>query len=431
MILIYTDAPGPRLRYTAHFMFHTVLGIEYQITDNPSSKPALCYGTVHGLAGLSIPAAGLLHSKVMPAELPEVKELDGKPIIFESEDAACTDRYPFDIFGAVFFCISRAEEYVVTKRDSHGRFEAQSSVFHPWHGQPYVDQWIRDFGNWLKAKGLVDELPQPTSQWINTLDIDIAYAYRGRERWRMLGASARDVLQFRFSRIAERIKVLSGSASDPYDNYGLWLEATEVAEESVCFVLCGDGKGYDINLNPNHPQMWSLLHKLASLVKVGIHPSYKTLGVRQAVQAEIEQLAKITGNEPVYSRQHFLRMQIWNTFTDLEALGVQKDFSMGFADAIGFRAGTAHPFTFFDFSKNQGIGLQMVPLIAMDSAMRDYIKLKPEEAFARLKALWQSVETSGGCFVTVWHNHSLSDRDGWEGWREVFIAFTDLMRQKR
>ncbi len=431
MIQIYTDAPGPRLRYTAHFIFQTVLGIEYQFTDNPSSKPALSYGAAHGLASLSIPAAGLLHSKVMPAELPAVKEVDGKPLIFESGDAAGTHTYAFDIFAAVFFCISRAEEYIVTKRDLHGRFETESSVFYRWQEQPYVDQWIRDFGNWLKAKGLVNELPQPKSQWINTLDIDIAYAYRGREWWRILGATARDVLQFRFNRIAERIKVLSGSAPDPYDNYGLCLEATEVADESICFVLCGNGRGHDINLNPKHPQMRSLIRKLAVQVKIGIHPSYKTLGSKQAVQFEIEQLMQVTGNKPVHSRQHFLRMQIPNTVTDLEALGVQKDYSMGFADAVGFRAGTAHSFMFFDFSRNQATRLQMVPLIAMDSAMRDYMKLKPEEAFARLKALWQSVETSGGSFVTVWHNHSLSGREGWENWREVYIAFTDFMRQKR
>lgn len=431
MIHIYSDAPGPRLRYTAHFIFHTVLGIEYQLSDKANSEKALCYGEADGQGSFSIPSSGLLSINAMPAELPEVKEVDGKPIIFESGNAAGTDTYPFDIFAAVFFCISRAEEYVVTKRDSHGRFEAHSSLFHPWHEQPYVDQWIRDFGKWLKAKGLVDELPQPTSQWINTLDIDIAYAYRGREWWRMLGATARDALQFRLSRISERIKVLSGSAPDPYDNYGLWLEATEVADESVCFVLCGNGRGHDINLNPNHPRMRSLLQKLASRVEVGIHPSYKTLGSRQAMQGEIEQLTQITGKKPVSSRQHFLRMHIPTTFTDLESLGVQKDYSMGFADAIGFRAGTAYPFMFFDFLKNDASGVQLVPLIAMDSALRNYMNLNPDEALDRLKTLWQAIETSGGSLVTVWHNHSLSGREGWENWREVFLAFTDFVQQKR
>ena len=52
--------------------------------------------------------------------------------------------------------------------------------------------------------------------------------------------------------------------------------------------------------------------------------------------------------------------------------------------------------------------------------MKDYMKLSPEESIIRAKQLVDEVREVNGTFVTLWHNHSLNDRDEWKGWKRVY-----------
>ena len=71
---------------------------------------------------------------------------------------------------------------------------------------------------------------------------------------------------------------------------------------------------------------------------------------------------------------------------------------MGFADAIGFRSGTSHPYRWFDFEKNDKTELWIHPFIAMDVTMRDYLKMTPEQAFGQLTMMLNEVKKYGGDF---------------------------------
>jgi len=51
-------------------------------------------------------------------------------------------------------------------------------------------------------------------------------------------------------------------------------------------------------------------------------------------------------------------------------------------------------------------------------------------ALERIKLLYINMLGTGGDFVTVWHNHSLSESEGWEGWRKVYTGFAEYVRQK-
>ena len=108
------------------------------------------------------------------------------------------------------------------------------------------------------------------------------------------------------------------------------------------------------------------------------------------------------------------------TYQAWESAGIKHDYTMGYADEPGFRAGMARPFHFYDLSRERRTGLSIVPFQVMDGTLRQYRLLTPEASIAVIRSLVNATRRVGGLFVSVWHNTSLSESNGWEGWRKVF-----------
>lgn len=430
MIRILTPHRGPRLDYAADFIFRRVLRTDYRIEppDAPvaGGETVLAYGVDLPEKHLHVQSSGLISASGIPADLPKPVVREGLPRLFPAKGAKY---FTGDIFSEVFFALSRAEEYLSDQRDIHCRFPASASVHAPFREIPFIDRLIFRFGGSLVKHGMLSELPRPATRFINTLDIDIAYAYRGRGILRAAGAAGRDLLGVKTARLRERVAVLSGSIPDPFDTYAIFREVGLSAHENICFILCGRRGRYDINLDPHHPVMTKLIQSLATFAEVGIHPSYAALGDPRRTAEEVKALEQAAGNFPQVSRQHFLRFKLPETFRTLSEQGIRRDYSMGWADAVGFRSGTAYAHPFYDLIDDKVLPLELLPLHAMDSALFTYLGLSPEEALSRLKVLYDNVLPTGGNFVTVWHNHSLSDTGMWRGARKVYTSFADSVRQ--
>ncbi len=117
------------------------------------------------------------------------------------------------------------------------------------------------------------------------------------------------------------------------------------------------------------------------------------------------------------------------TYRLYEEAGFKTDYSMGFADEPGFRAGIARPFRFFDLVRDRVTGITVVPFQVMDGTLKKYLSLSVTDAIETVSELISATRKAGGLFVSVWHNTSLAERNGWEGWREVFEAM--LTKQGR
>lgn len=429
MIHLRCENPGPRLTYAANFIFGRVLGLPYEWigAQVDIDGPVLSCGDPPGLGEPFVPTTGRIEFIRKGEGPPATTILDDMPVLFYSTHKG---GYPFDIFAAVFYCLARVEEYSSADRDDHGRFPVRASIFSPWVRRPYVDEWIRHFARWLVSVNVLPDAPQPVYHWINTIDVDVAYAYQGRGVFRQLGAAMRDVFAGHIRGVQERMDVLRGRQRDPYDTYQIAQSAGNAAAGTIFFVLCGKRKGLDISLNPRSAAMKRLVQSLAEWAEVGIHPSYASLHEPGLVKREKALLEAAAGEPIESSRQHFLRFVLPDTFTQLAQLGVQREYSMGFADEVGFRAGTAHTHSFFDLEQNGPTTLETVPLIAMDSAMKNYLQLSPVQAIEVLEQLWRRVQQTGGNMTTVWHNHSISDHGEWAEWQNVYIRFSDLVAHK-
>jgi hypothetical protein len=432
MITLIAKAPSARLKYVADTIFKQWLNLDYRLIDPAESTDSetciISYGDHSIESDIRIFSHGLLYEKGLPEKLPEVSESGSLPKLFFAPTRENYD-CDFDIFSAVFFCLTRIEEYLVDQRDEHERFRAIDSIFYGFHQMPYLDRWVLELEKLIRRK-LPNQNKAKSIKWLSTMDMDIAFAYKGRGIARVLGATGKDLIKGKLQRLKERKAVFSRAAKDPFDTYQLFLRIGE-ADEKRIFVPTGDRSQYDINLSVQNATVKRQLRDLKSKAQIGLHPSYQSRGNGEKLREEKERLENAIEQKITDSRQHFLRIQLPDTFRSLAALNLTHDYSMGYHDEVGFRAGTAFSFRFYDITAEEVLSLELVPLTVMDSALKNYLNLTPEEAIGVIGSILNEMKLTGGIFTSVWHNHSLSETDDWMGWRQVLLATAELVQTHR
>jgi hypothetical protein len=87
--------------------------------------------------------------------------------------------FPFDIFAAAFYLLTRYEEYLPHEKDMFGRYAHSNSIAFKegFLSLPLINLWIREFKEILLQKNPSYTPRALVFTFIPTYDIDIAYAY--------------------------------------------------------------------------------------------------------------------------------------------------------------------------------------------------------------------------------------------------------------
>ncbi len=330
---------------------------------------------------------------------------------------------PFDLPAAAFYLLSRYEEYLPFTPDRFGRFPATASCLYRQSclQTALVDRWALKLSGLLRQRYPDMALTAPVFRYRMTLDIDNAYAYRYKGWWRTAALYARELFKGRFVQLAQRMRVAQSRVSDPYDTYEwLQLQQQQYGFSATYFFLLGDYGPYDRNISHRQPALRKLISSVSQYAEVGIHPSFASDSKEERIKKETARLAAILGKPVHYSRQHYLRLRFPDTYRALIAAGITDDYTLGYADQPGFRAGTCHPFRFFDLLQNELTGLTLHPLTVMDGTLCEYLQLDVPQAVACSEALIAEVRATGGTFIALWHNETLTDQGKWKGWRQVW-----------
>lgn len=336
----------------------------------------------------------------------------------------------FDPFSACFFMLSRYEEYLPFKSDQYGRFEADQSLAfrNGFLEEPVVDQWLILLKKALQEKFPFLVFPAQAFRFMCTFDIDNPWAFRHKGLLRNLAGSAKALWQGRFSDYRQRLSVLRTTEQDPYDNYEYIRKIeSKFNFSSTFFFLFGDYSRLDSNFTLHSPQFKILVQQIGKDHKAGIHPSLRSNDHPRLLGAEHARFSAIIGKPPVMSRQHFLVLRFPETYRRLIEMGIKEDYSMGYASYPGFRAGTGSPFNFYDLAAEIETDLVIFPFAVMDITLQQYLSLTPHEALDHIQKIVQEVKQTGGTFLTLWHNESLSGQGIWKGWREVFEGMVKLV----
>lgn len=424
-MLIYIDKITPRVNYIFKLVLHELSGISFQFTtDRILFKNALEYKISYSTQKISsefhIKPIDLLFEKGISDQQIKVRILENKPILFPTNTES---DLPFDIFAASFFLVSRYEEYLPFTEDNHGRFSAKESLAfkNGFLELPIINLWVVILQKSLKLKYPSIEFAKHSYNFLPTIDIDNAYAYLHKGFFRTLGAEYKSILKLNFKEAYQRILALIRILPDPYDTYKT-LNAIHSKYDlnPVFFFLLADYNKYDKNTPFSKKAFRKLIKQINTQNNVGIHPSYASNNNSNLLKKEIKRLVSVCNGSVNKSRQHFLMLSLPETYRNLIYSGITEDFSMGYADAPGFRAGICNSFNFYDLLAEQETNLRIFPFVVMDTTLRQYLQLTRDESLEKIRELVEKTRQVNGTFISLWHNESLSDEKEWKGWKSIY-----------
>lgn len=323
----------------------------------------------------------------------------------------------------------RVEERGEIQRDEHGRFRASSSRVYDWGGFeiPWVHRWAKQL---LKEWG-ISELPIGLAPPQVSVDIDHLLAYAGRTWSHTVLAAVRDVALGKFAKAKNRW-ISRWGGLDPYDTLEiqrqLWGEAPWNYFALIQLNRNRRDSGVDAE-NGRAQNLWRALDEALNGT-LGWHPS---TGASRGVdcgkmELEYHQVTEILRRPVIRSRFHFLFFQPEVHYPVLEQLGIKEDHSMGFADRMGWRAGVAVPYPWFDLKTNRRTDLWIHPFYAMDGHLLYYEKHKEPFNTWKMAQRRCARENVPFSWVTHWRMFSESD-DLWKGWRQGVQMLTQKWEQ--
>ncbi|WP_127129074.1 DUF7033 domain-containing protein [Pseudoflavitalea rhizosphaerae] len=428
MLLLYTHTVTPRLEYIVDFFSRELFDEPIEVTSsraayNASIQPRINYsGQAFSDNEFFIEHTSLLFEKGIRDQSIECFEVNFHKAFFQTRGD-----FPFDIFAASFYLLSRYEEYLPHKKDEYGRYAHTNSLAfrEGFLQQPLVNIWMEEFRIALQKKFPNLRFKGRNFKCILSYDIDMAWSYRHKGFMRNMGGFARSIKNGNWKQVKERWEVVRGKRKDPFDCFE-WLDALHLycrLKPYYFFLVAKKQTGYDKNTPTDVKQFQDLVEYYSNSYKVGLHPSWQTGDDEELFESELEWMEDVTGRAIIHSRQHYIRFTLPETFRTLTNLGIQKEFSMGYGTINGFRASVCSSFYWYDLEKDDPTTLMLYPFCFMDANAYYEQKNTPQQAYAELMQYYSTVKKLNGMLVTVWHNSILGTDSAFAGWREMFELF--------
>jgi hypothetical protein len=421
-VKIYARANVPRLNYIAGILLGDILGLTWEIvTDRRKigKHPVINYSEDTIKGAFKITPDPLLFETGISRKGITISTWNNLPVFFQTTD---NPDIPFDIFAASFYMVTRYEEYLDHQADEHGRFRASSSLAfkNGFLDIPVVDLWTKEFSKAFLKKYPTLAFRRNEFRTLLTIDSDQPFAYLGKNLLYSVGGLIRD-MTIKKGHATDRYKVVTHEMKDPYEVYDYILENIERHNADTRFFFpVGDHTKHDKNPSWKSEEYRDLINRIACKFTCGVHPSYYAADKYELLENELTRLKTITDKEIISSRFHFIRLFTPSSYRNLSRLGIKEDYSMGFPDESGFRAGIARPYFFYDVPEDLQTSLKIVPFQVMDGTLFQYKKLDPSAAREIIFKLMDETRRAGGLFVSLWHNTSLLETPEWMGWRELF-----------
>lgn len=381
--------------------------ILFPVSAAPLSSERAVHKTWLGRAAdIGSAAAGMTHTApdfIVP--FCSADSRDGEPLFRETApgEFLCTE----DLLASTVLVLSRFEESHAGSKDEHGRFRATASIA---ARDGYLDRPI------------IDEYGLLLEQVIAALEP----GFRAERRLRVKVSHDVDLIGIPFGlrepavQIIARRKfatglrdVLSGFTGMVPGSLAQVIEICELTHarglQSALYWQASErterDSGYDIgDARVARVIEWARVHN----VEMGVHPGYFTFGNPAELSAQVERCRAAIGAREIGGRQHYLR---WSpeTWLHWERCGLAYDSTVGFADCVGFRAGTCWPYRPWLWDENRRADLLEIPLIVMEQSLVSplYMGLSPQQSAAAVKDLLRKCAAVGGVFTLLWHNNCL------------------------
>lgn len=351
--------------------------------------------------------------------------LFGEPRVEWSADGSQLIIYA-DLLASTYFLISRYEEmYRRSERDSYGRFPGKSSL--PYRAgflhRPIIDEYGEALRQILLETGIaerhnlrLEERPQTFSRVNLTHDLSRPYNYRG---WRSF---LRAWLKQKKSPLEAARLSFSADIEDDYFTFPKFLKW----DRNTCDSLGRDRSDIFlfIRMPSRHPldkpyySLHSLyLRRILSIaakhkVLLALQCSYAAGHQSELISKERHQFEKAFRQRPRGLRHNKLTSCEPEDLLQAYVSGFRNDYSMGYADVVGFRLGTCRPVKFINPNTRLLTELILHPLVLRDLTLSDqrYMALEQDEAERIAHDLIRTTARYNGELTLLWHNDLLSQK---------------------
>ncbi|WP_038527235.1 polysaccharide deacetylase family protein [Formosa agariphila] len=428
MLLVYTHKITPRIKFTFKHLCTRILGIPVSFTTTIEEFIAhdsckMSYTKQPLGKEVFVRSHDLLFEQgLSDPDLNVNRWEDTKCFFFNGDKSAIA----YDIFAASFYLLSRYEEYLPHVKDEYGRYEAHESLAYRYKflKQPVVDIWAYKFLEVLKANYPDYDFPNRKYQIKPIIDVPSPYDFRLKGLIRNLGGGIKDLYAFRFKRFYYRYMVLFGLKRDPHDTFKYILNKQKQTKFRFhFFFLIGDYSTYDKGVSVYRKNFVALIKSMADYCKVGLKVSYFAIEDKAILKKEQKRMEGIINTSLTESRNSFSKLNLPDSYRNLVELEIQEDYTMGYANEIGFRAGTCTPFFFYDLDYEIQTPLRINPYHVNDYALLKYTSLLDKKE--TIQYIINQVKRVNGEFIPVFHNYTFSGLGQWKDFKELFNIILD------
>lgn len=331
-----------------------------------------------------------------------------------------------DVFGSLFFLLSRYEEVVVTERDDHDRFPSGASVLtregllERAIGNEYIEYlWKLLRLEWPQLQRRPrsfrvlpsHDIDQPSAYWMPWKQ-RLRRSFRQLRRGQVGGAMSGAWTRLGYGRWISWEK-------DPADTISWLLETADAHGVKTSFYyIPRKTHRLDLGMPLDHPHVedqWKRISRAGH--ELGIHPGYLACERPEEIREGAALMRRQFDNlgvqqEQLGGRQHYLRWKSPGTARAWQDADLDYDSTLGFSDRCGFRCGICYEFPLYDPVARETLNLRERPLVLMDRTVidSDYMGLgRSDEAVAMMCNLKEECRRFHGDFTVLWHNERFAD----------------------
>ena len=324
-----------------------------------------------------------------------------------------------DIFGTIFFMITRYEEIVCHERDSHNRFSAYDSLSYKCNflDRPIVDEYIELL--WTLINKNYNDIIRKHKKYSFSVscDVDSPYEDYVNSFKLFLRRISSDLIKGNFLELKRKIlnfynTKFNNFSFDSFDNFDWLMKINEKFNSNVkfYFLVKNYKNKYDSYYHIKEKRIKNLINNIVNRNHmICLHPSYSSYNDNSILEKEIKIFRDIkVKNKLNETRQHYLR---WSHKTSeiQNKNNIDFDSTLGYADVSGFRCGTSHSFKMFDLVNKKQMNLVQIPLLVMEGTLfsNQYMNLNFDDAWKYVNKLYSYVKLYNGNFTLLWHNSDL------------------------
>lgn len=409
-IIVFSPLLTPRIKYIFNFIFASVLKAEVEFTGNSvyflqSPNAKISYADKPLANELFFKNTSLLlANKVDEVKIKTIAFAD-YTVPFPVEESTL----PFDVFAASFFIVSRYEEYLHGAK-SELDFTAKDSLQYKWKvlKRPIIDEWALVLKNMLQKKYPLLKFQdkkffnQPTINF--TLKPDVPRGFFPKTK-------------FIITSVLNKKQKFLSSVFDDFTGLGI---NPEKVVEKLNNLKNSDDLIYFINFPQDDKNRLAfsnsslfLKGKQVGLLRPCIADKEKT----NILKLDLSKLAQIQNHSINVISQQLEVLKLPTCYLHLLSAGVTSDYSMGYSDKAGFRAGTCTPFNWYDLQLEKITPISVKSYSISDTAIQ-YQNVT--DATKTISDVIDAIKLVNGHFYSSWQLKNLSENTKFKKWKAVF-----------